>query len=249
MNREKNVTGQFTTARNFEELWVMLHEALQPYGVTSIFYGFSHSKKAVGINGIIESIWHKTSHPEDYCTYYNNKYYIDDDLSSIHCITETIPFIWHDFSAWGVPTLRQKRFMHESWDFNMGVGVSFPFRFENNLGKGGIGLATGHMTPEEFDTMWEEYSHTLFAITKSFNDYAWKVPNFIFHLSPRELEVITFLSKGFAPSEISAQLGSSSSTVGHQIRCARKKLQANSNEHAVAKALVFSVITIPPHQG
>ena len=233
-----------TKSSNFDELWNRLHEVLQPYGVTSIFYGFGHSVKAAGINGIMASIHYKTSHPEEYCTYYDNKYYIDDDLSSIHCMTETTPFLWHDFSAWGTPTLRQKRFMHESWDFNMGVGVTLPFRFDNNLGLGGLGMATADMGPEEFDAMWESHSDTIQAIVSCFNDRALNNCNFIFQLSPRELEVITLLAKGFSPSEISAKLGSSSSTVGHQVRNARKKLQAISNEHAVAKALVFSLITL-----
>jgi len=239
----ERIEKQFVAAGNLDELWAILHEVLRPYGITSIFYGFGHSQKAVNINGIMESIWRKTSHPEDYCRYYDNKYYIDDDLSSIHCITETTPFLWHDFSAWGTPTLRQKRFMHESWDFNMGVGVSLPFRFDNKMGKGGFGLAAAHMPPDVFDEMWDAHSGAIQAIADSFNDRALKDCNFIFQLSPRELEVINLLAQGLAPSEISLKLGNSSSTVGHQIRSARKKLQAVSNEHAVAKALVFSIIT------
>ncbi len=240
----KIIKEYFTKSRNFDKLWNRLHEVLQPYGVTSMFYGFGHSVKAAGINGIMESVYYKTSHPEEYCSYYDNKYYIDDDLSSIHCMTETTPFLWHDFSAWGTPTLRQKRFMHESWDFNMGVGVTLPFRFNNNMGLGGLGMSTANMEPEEFDLMWESHSNTIQAIVTYFNDRALNDCNFIFHLSHRELEVLTFLAKGLSPSEISAQLDSCSSTVGHQVRSARKKLQAISNEHAVAKALVFSLISL-----
>ena len=243
MNKINQIQKQFIEAKDFDELWDILHEALKPYGITSIFYGFGHSHKAVDINGIMESIWCRTSHPEEYCQYYEHKYYIDDDLSSIHCLTETTPFLWHDFSAWGNPTLRQKRFMHESWDFNMGVGVSLPFRFDNTMGKGGFGLAAGQMSPDEFDRMWDKHNGPIQTIINSFKDRAMRDCNFIFQLSPRELEVLTFLAQGLSPSEISAQLGNSSSTVGHQTRNARNKLQAVSNEHAVAKALVFSLIT------
>ncbi len=244
MKGVENIQNKFVAAEKFDDLWGFLHEALMPYGITSIFYGFGHSHKAVDINGIMESIWCKTSHPEEYCRYYEHKYYIDDDLSAIHCLTETTPFLWHDFSAWGTPTLRQKRFMHESWDFNMGVGVSIPFRFDNTKGMGGFGLAAGEMSPEDFDAMWDKQGDIIQAILKSFNDRVLKDCNFIFQLSPRELEVLTLLAQGLAPSEISLKLGNSSSTVGHQLRNARKKLQAVSNEHAVAKALVFSLI--PP---
>ncbi len=244
MKKVEKMQKQFTAAKDIDELWDILHDVLKPYGITSIFYGFGHSHKAVDINGIMESIWCKTSHPKEYCRYYEHKYYIDDDLSSIHCLTETTPFLWHDFSAWGNPTLRQKRFMHESWDYDMGVGVTLPFRFDNSRGIGGLGLAAAHTLPDAFDEMWDTHSETIQAITDSFNDRALKDCNFIFQLSPRELEVITLLAKGLAPSEISLKLGNSSSTVGHQIRNARKKLQAVSNEHAVAKALVFSIITV-----
>jgi len=236
------VQDQFANSRNFSELWDRLHEILQPFGVTSIFFGFGHSRQSVNIRGIMESIWSITSHPEDYCAYYANKYYIDDDLSSLHCLTATTPFMWHDFSAWGAPTLRQKRFMHESWDFNMGVGVTIPLRFDNNTGIGGLGMAASHMTPEEFDAMWETHGDSIVAIVDCFKERAFNDCNFIFQLSPRELEILSLLSQGLVPSEIAARLGTSPSTVGHQVRNARKKLQASSNEHAIAKAVFFSII-------
>ena len=242
MSVPDTIQNQFANTRNFSELWDRLHEALRPFGVTSIFLGFGHSRKSVDIKGIMEPIWSKTSHPKEYCAYYADKYYIDDDLSSLHCLHATSPFLWHDFSAWGTPTLRQKRFMHESWDFNMGVGVTIPLRFNNNTGIGGIGMATAEMTPDEFDAMWDKHSSDFLEIVHCFKEQAFQDYNFIFQLSPRELEILTLLSQGLVPSEIAARLGTSISTVGHQIRNARKKLQAVSNEHAVARAIFFSVI-------
>ena len=76
MKEVEHIQKKYAAACNFEELWDILHEALIPYGCTSIFFGFGHSGKLAGLNGIMDSIWYKTSHPEEYCSYYDNKYYI-----------------------------------------------------------------------------------------------------------------------------------------------------------------------------
>ena len=66
----------------------------------------------------------------------------------------------------------------------------------------------------------------------------------IFNLSPRERECLMWLSVGLRAQEVSEKLGTSYRTVEKQIASARKKLGANTNEQAVAKALTLGLISL-----
>jgi DNA-binding NarL/FixJ family response regulator len=57
------------------------------------------------------------------------------------------------------------------------------------------------------------------------------------NLSPREIEVLELLSKGYAYKEIAAELGVTYSTVHTYIERIYEKLHVHSRSHAVAKYL------------
>lgn len=57
------------------------------------------------------------------------------------------------------------------------------------------------------------------------------------NLSPREIEVLELLVKGFAYKEVAAELGISYSTVHRHIESIYRKLHVHSRSHAVAKYL------------
>lgn len=242
MNKTLDIFEDFQSTKNLDELWETFHCQLSQYGVSSVFYGITHSLKVVEDIGIISSGWYKTSHPEDYCKYFDDKFYIDDDLSSIHCITNTAPFIWHDQSQWGNPTERQKKFMLESFEFNMGVGVTVPLRF-NQHGIGGLGFSCADVDGREFNKIWMSHENKIITIARIFDVFAREVcKEDFYHLSPREKEVLTLLSAGYTAKMIAGKLRNSASTVEKQVRSARKKLNARNNEQAVTKALILNLI-------
>ena len=61
-------------------------------------------------------------------------------------------------------------------------------------------------------------------------------------LSPREKECLTWLATGLAPKQISHRLAISDRTLEKHIGSAKKKLRANTRDHAVARALMLGVI-------
>jgi len=62
------------------------------------------------------------------------------------------------------------------------------------------------------------------------------------NLTPRETECLTRLAQGFRSEAISYDLGVKRVTVDLHIANAKRKLQANTREHAVAIALHYSLI-------
>lgn len=55
-------------------------------------------------------------------------------------------------------------------------------------------------------------------------------------LTPRELEILTYLGRGFRRQDVAAKFNISPGTVGNHINNIYKKLEVNSNVSAVAKA-------------
>jgi DNA-binding CsgD family transcriptional regulator len=152
------------------------------------------------------------------------------------------PFIWHNRQQWGEPTEQQLKFMLDSFQFNMGVGVSLPVRF-NQFGVGGIGLNFADSTEKEFNKIWASYRDEISTIGFVYDELArGNHMQEICPLSPREIEVLTWLTLGKNIKMIAHKIGNSTSTVDKQIRSARRKLNARNNEQAVVKALILGLI-------
>ncbi len=143
---------------------------------------------------------------------------------------------------WGKPTDRQKKFMSDSIEFDMGVGVSLPVRY-NEHGIGGVGLNCADVSEKEFNKIWTAHQGEITTISHMFDEFAREEHmDEIYSLTPREVEVLTWLTLGKTTKVIAGKLGSSASTVEKQVRSARKKLNARNNEQAVTKALMLGLI-------
>ena len=247
MPNKLDIIELFNSASDIDDLWAKMRACLNEFGVSSVFYGAGEklsSRHRLTDESIIESIWYKTDHPRAYCEHFDNKYYVDDDLSSIHSVLHTTPFIWHDKAQWGAPTPRQLKFMLDSYDFNMGVGITLPLRF-NVCGAGGLGMCTANISESEFNAMWREHKDKICAIGYLFDECMRDNKNIteIYSLSPREIEVLNWLACGENPKVIAYKLNTTLSTVDKQIRSARQKLGARNNEQALMRALAFGFIS------
>ena len=236
----------FNSATDLDDLWLKMRGCLEDFGITSAFYGATYDinlRERAKEEGIMGSLWHITDHPQEYREYFDDKFYIDDDLSAIHSTLKTTPFIWHDKAMWGNPTKRQENFMLDSFGFDMGVGVTLPMRF-NQYGVGGLGLCAAGMKEKEFEKIWQSNQKEISTIGYLFDEFTRKNHmSEVYPLTPREKEVLSWLASGKSAKVIAHKLGSTSSTVDKQIRSARNKLGARNNEQAIVKALTFGVIT------
>jgi len=73
-------------------------------------------------------------------------------------------------------------------------------------------------------------------VTQSFKKQQTKTPE-IYSLTPREVEVLELLAKGFAYKEVAGDLNISYSTVQRHIESIYRKLHVHSRTHAVTKFL------------
>ena len=170
-NSQLDIYTKFSNTQSLGELWMSLHSVLADYGISSIFYGFTHSLSLAMEVGNKEAMFYKSSHPAEYDRYYTDKNYhfINDCVSTLYCGLDTKPFLWHDTNIWwDTATDLQKVIYRESEEFNLKTGVSLPVRFGNH-GVGGIGLAASDLDATEFNQLWSEHEKTITEIAYCFD--------------------------------------------------------------------------------
>ena len=243
MKQTLETIENFQQSKNLDELWKKLHINMEQYGISSIFYGIGNSKTQAQDQGIMSAIYYKTSHPKAYREHYDHTYYINDGLSALHCLKHISPFIWHDFDRWNNPTPRQKKFMLDSFEFNMGVGVTVPLRF-NKHGAGGIGLSTGNIKAPEFNKTWTSHQDEIINTCYLFDDIARnKHIDDIYHLHKNEQETLCWMAAGYSTTaELAKKMKTTEQIVQNHITSIHKKLKARNNQQAITKALIFNLI-------
>jgi LuxR family transcriptional regulator len=227
-----------------DELWRKLHKyAGARFGVTSILYGFAHSKYVAERIGITKSLLMRHSHPREYIDAFGESSFLDNDIASSSIIDDPGPVLWHgNFESKGL-TEAQKRQAAIDDDFQMGVGVSFGFRFADGQGVGGIGLCTRGLSAVEFEKIWSERAAELTALVFAFDVcMRERMVESRLKLSPRERDVLAYSAGGLTAKEIAAHLGLRPKTVYNTLERARKSLKSASTMEAVAKAYVYRLI-------
>ena len=239
-----NLLDDFSSAGNSDKLLQKLSQHLVEHGVTSYFYGIGPSYSVVSERGIIGSMWYRTTHPEEYRDYFDNKFYIDDDLSAIHCMSRTSPFVWHDKRHWGeVATKRQLQFMEDSFAWDMGIGVSLPVRF-GERGLGGLGLCCGQTDEKEFGKLWKAKRSEIMTISYLFDAFMHKEHLTEFcGLDKIKLKILHLLASGLARKEVAYKLNLHYSDISYHLTGARKALKARNNMQAVVNAMSSGLVT------
>lgn len=238
-----DLLDDFSSAGNSDELLQKLSQHLVEHGVTSYFYGIGPSYSVVSERGIIGSMWYRTTHPEEYRDYFDNKFYIDDDLSAIHCMTRTSPFVWHNKQHWGEgATKRQLQFMEDSFAWDMGIGVSLPVRFGEH-GLGGLGLCCAHTGEKEFDKLWKAKRSEIMTVGYLFDAFMHKSHMLEFcSLNEMQLKILHLLATGKSRQKVSEVLRKSDTTIKYHIDRAQTALKARNDTQAVVNALGIGLI-------
>lgn len=238
-----NIYREFEVAESIDDLWNRFCLTLYEYKVTSVFYAIGHTTRGAREDGLFESTWFKSNHPEEYQQYFDSKFLAEDDHTVMHCLTSTSPYIWHDPIKFEEQTETQKKFVRKAREFNMGVGVTLPIRF-NHFGIGGFGLCMGGLNEDEFDIIWNTHKNTLRAICHAFDEILRT--NFmleIYPLTQPEIDALSGLVEGKNIQTIANDLGKSPSTLEKQIRSARTKLGAKNDKQASVKAVILGIIS------
>lgn len=114
------------------------------------------------------------------------------------------------------------------------------------LGISGIGIWTGGVTTiPEFRHLWDRVGREIVQGATMLDLHVRnEKPNLLIGLTPREIDCISWLATGLRPSEICWKLKISEKTFEKHIANAKVKLKARTRDNAVAKSILFGLISV-----
>lgn len=227
-----------------DTLWRKLHTfCAARLGVTSILYGFTHSRHLKVRVGTSRSLMVRHSHPADYVDRFEGHSFLENDLCTLTLLEDRQVFLWNQASSFPDATpeqLLQARIDHEC---GMDAGVSLGFSFGGGHGISGFGLCARWMDPAEFERRWTEEEPEVTAwIGRVEPLLRARMVASRLKLSPRQREALALSVGGLIAKEIAGQLGIQEKTVYNYLEAARKALDSATSMEAVAKALVYGLI-------
>lgn len=152
--------------------------------------------------------------------------------------------LWTDQSVWHNADPKQKR----QYDLEYAAGIRNGYtHFLEKLGKmtASIGLRMDGLTGAEFETHWPEFSKTVLPLTQVMHSHFIKDHlRRHYHLAQREKDVLSWLVMGLRPDEIADKMCIGYRAIDKYIVSAKDKLDANSRDHAVARALSLGLLDI-----
>ncbi len=234
----------FSETSSPDALWDRFHKTMAPYGIRSIIYSFGECFSVENISDYAEKAFLLTSYPEEYIELNSQDCGLDDDFYWEWCRFSSTPLLWNQEDFVRGLTPEQRMSVDLDWEFGLVTGVTLPLHFNQGLGGGGIGLNACGLSWAEFDKTWAEHGETIRNLATAF-DICMRERHIgdIYPLSPREKECLLWLASGLRPQQIAHRLNTHPKTVEKQIVSARRKLKADTVCQAVAKSLIFGVIT------
>lgn len=249
----KETLARLSSAKNADELWSLLHNELSTFSITSVFYGVTHMafpKRVCKYVDDAKLFYFKTSFDTSLWVNNDKQYFVNNDLGVLHCIEHTHPRISSKNSVWISEEERQKRIELERADYenqrwfreDLRIGVTIPLRF-GNYARGGIGLQADGMTSEAFDEIWGSSQNKLITIVQTFDQLAREKYNFFnTNLSPREKDIVFWMSEGCSAKIIADKLNKKTSSIQNRITQMRKKLEVKNNTQLVAKVFIMGLL-------
>lgn len=227
-----------------DTLWEKIHQFTHRHlGITSILYGFTHTRHMKDMVALDRCFIVRHSHPQDYVEHFGHSSFLENDLCAVSLITGACPFLWHHAHGVAEATPAQKEQARIDREFGMDVGVSLVFHFAQERGTAGIGLAARWMDPSVFEERWLREREVVMEYIDRFEPLMRKkmVANRL-KLSQRQQQVLAYSAAGFLVKEVAELLKVKEGTVYNYLEAARNALQASTTLEAVAKAYVYELI-------
>lgn|GEM_PF-2061144 len=235
--------ADFQQAPDQAVLWSHVHRHLSHFGLGGIWYGFElmpeHGKKL----SEMKQVFMLASLAPGYVDAKMNDLLIDDDYCAQMARMGTNPILWSDIPPSERLTAAERRSFEIDADYGMISGATMPSRFACGMGTSSFACHAPGMSWGEFDRMWSENGQTIQSIASAF-DICLREGHMggVYSLSPREREVLLWLTKGLRPQRIASRLSLHEGTVEKHIESARRKLKAATVTQAVAIAVIFRLI-------
>ncbi|MCB9988282.1 MAG: LuxR family transcriptional regulator [Rhodospirillales bacterium] len=227
-------------ASNAEEAFHLFSQTLSEMGFDRVVYSlltdhFSLQKKAG--HGIAYN------YPDDWMKYYAEKGYDTEDPVPKQAFKSSRPFSWEGLTKTSELTALEQKVMNEAEEAGLKNGVGIPlYGAHSEIAGVGLASSTGGIDIDQ-NTLCKlrAISSQFHMIYSDFLTVETSVSNV--RLTPREREILLWVSEGKSDPVISEIIGISIPTVRFHLNNIYQKLQANERTFAVVKALHLGLIS------
>ncbi len=144
-------------------------------------------------------------------------------------------------------TAAEEKYLKEASEANWNTGCIIPLGpfSSDGVPPMGIGLASD-LNADAFQSVWSQQSSETLVFMNYMNQMLSQSIASLLHgvkpLTVREKDCLAYLALGYRPDGIGDRLFIATVTVNTHIQSARRKLNATTNAHAVAKAIRLNLI-------
>lgn len=232
---------------DIETLWKTLAEALEPFGITRLLYGFTRHRSGDHL-GDAQDFVMLTTHAPDYIERFFHGGLWHHAPMVRWTLESTGALSWRSIAeraAAGLLTDKER----EVYEFNQSQGIvagySLSFSHASPRTVGGIGLcAREGMSQDALDEVWDEHGRVIWAMCNVAHLKVLDLPHNGFRrpLTPRQREALEWVGDGKTTQDIAVLMGLTPATVEKHLRLAREALGVETTAQAVLKASVQNQI-------
>lgn len=186
-----------------------------------------------------------TNYPEEWAEYYLTENYGSHDFVGRYAAQSTTPFIWKEVSSQLKLSDMQRKIFDEGAAAGLRAGGTIPIHGPGQA-KATFSVAS-KMMDKEFNDLFQRSRHEIhlmgtYVHEKIIGLELDKPLDSAINLSPREIEILTWVAKGKSRWEVGKILTISEDTVKAHLDNIRSKLSASNTTHAIAIALLHGLI-------
>lgn len=187
-----------------------------------------------------------TNHPDEWVSHYQNKRLAQNDYVSLYANRTVTPFIWSQLLAKVQLSRRQRMVFSDAMDAGMRAGATIPLH--GPIGAKALLTVTNNMEDMPFQRLFLSARHELFLVATFAHE---KIMNLKLNkklaetnpLTPREMEILTWMARGKTRAETGNILKIKEDTVRVNLATIRQKIDAGNTANAIAVAVVNGLIT------
>ena len=239
LGRIEQYIKEIDASQHVEDVCLAIHRHIEPQGFEKFSYMLTLPPQ-----GARQPLY-ITNYPPEWTRRYVEKHYISEDLVSRFSASTLRPFLWHHIGQHYDLTASQKQVFNEAAEFNLRSGGAVPIHGPG-AAKASFAVAN-NMSEENFAALFKAQRHELHLVATYAHERMMQIglsdqPATPPKLTSREIEVMTWSSRGKTAWEIAEILSLSEETIRDHIKHACRKLNTSNKTHAIAVALLHGLI-------
>jgi DNA-binding CsgD family transcriptional regulator len=235
------VIDKISRATRFDEGNDVLRNVITEMGLSHVAYAALNLPSIKRVRPLVA-----ITYAAEWRKHYNQEGYVNIDPVVRAGLGGVLPIDWAKIRSDDPLVLK---FLGEAQEFRIGrVGLSIPIRGKHS--EFAMFNVTAEVSRSEWQKRLNHLSRDLMLLAYQFHDWALRVEGMgvdisLDLLTTREKDCLRWRSQGKTDWEISQLIGISQSTVKFHLDNSRAKLGATNTIHAVSKAIVYGLISIP----